>query len=136
VKPVFVDTSGFFAVFVDDDPNHDHAVRLFARAERERWRLLTSWFVVFETHALLLNRARQAREARLTFLGRIEDDRYQVVRFRRRDIDMALEIVRSHHDKKYSLCDAHSFAAMERLRIRSAISLDNDFRSYGRFEIM
>jgi len=136
VKSVFVDTSGFFAVFVDDDPNHDHAVEVFARAEQERWRLLTSWFVAFETYALLVNRAQRAREAGLTFLGRIENDRYQIVRFRQRDIDKALEIVRSHRDKKYSLCDAHSFVVMERLKVSTAISFDSDFKSYGRFDIL
>ncbi len=43
----------------------------------------------------------------------------------------AIAIVRAHRDKSYSLCDALSFVVMEQLRIREAISFDQDFRSYG-----
>jgi predicted nucleic acid-binding protein len=136
VRRAFVDTSGFFALLVRDDDHHEPAQELFARAERERWRLLPTNFVVFETHTLLLNRVRSGREIALAFLDRFPDDKVQVIRFRRADVDKAFAIIRSHRDKEYSLCDAHSFAAMERLKIRDVISFDSDFRSYGRFDVL
>jgi predicted nucleic acid-binding protein len=109
---------------------------LFVRAQREKWRLVTTSSVVLEAHALLLNRARPGRETALAFLGSISADRYQVVRPTRSDEQKALAIVRSHGDKAYSLCDAVSFAVMERLGIREAIAFDRDFRTYGRFAIL
>lgn len=136
MKRVFVDTSGFFAHIVRDDDNHEPAQELFARAEQERWRLFTTVAVVFETHALLLHRARPGREIALGFLDKLATDQYQVVRFRRVDEQRAIAIIRSHRDKKYSLCDAHSFAVMERLRVASAITFDHDFRTYGRFAVL
>ena len=53
-----------------------------------------------------------------------------------RDEATAIAIVRAHRDKSYSLCDALSFVVMEQLRIREAISFDQDFRSYGRFAVL
>ena len=79
---------------------------------------------------------RRGREAALSFLDRLANARVQIIGLNQRDIDEALKIVRSYRDKKYSLCDAHSFVVMERLRVGAAISFDSDFRSYGRFEIL
>jgi predicted nucleic acid-binding protein len=59
-----------------------------------------------------------------------------VVRVRKTDEDKAIALIRAYRDKLYSLCNALSFVVMERLRIREAISLDQDFRSYGRFTVL
>jgi predicted nucleic acid-binding protein len=136
VSRIFVDTSGFYALVDSDDQHHNVSHNLFDRAERETWRLVTTNAVVFETHALMMNRFRSRREVALAFLDTISADRYQVVRVLRRDEDRAIAIIRAHCDKSYSLCDALSFAVMERLRIREAISFDQDFRSYGRFTVL
>ena len=71
MRRVFVDTSGFYALIIRDDLNHDRAHDLFARAQQEKWRLLTTNAVVFETHALLLHRARPGREIALAFLDTV-----------------------------------------------------------------
>src|SRR5712692_3748679 len=69
-------------------------------------------------------------------LEAIGADAYRVVRVRKTDEDKAIALIRAHRDKLYSLCDALSFVVMERLRIREAISFDQDFRSYGRFAVL
>ena len=130
---VFVDTSAFFALTVVEDQNHIHTRELFAQAYRESWSLVTTNAVVAETHALILNRARPGREKALEFLEAIGADAYRMVRVRKTDEDKAIALIRAHRD---SLCDALSFVVMERLRIREAISLDQDFRSYGRFTVL
>jgi uncharacterized protein len=133
-----VDTSAFFAlaVVVAEDQKHVRALELFAQAERESWRLVTTNAILLETHALLLNRSRPGREKALEFLEAIEADTYQVVRVTETDENKAVALVRAHVDKLYSLCDTLSFVVMERLRIRDAIAFDQDFRSYGRFAIL
>jgi predicted nucleic acid-binding protein len=136
VRRVFVDTSGFYALIDGDDQHHELANEVFYRAEHEKWRLVASNAVVFETHALLLNRLRPGREIALTFLDSIAKDPYQVARASRADEQKAIAVIRAHRDKSYSLCDALSFVIMERLRIRDAISFDQDFRSYGRFAVL
>jgi uncharacterized protein len=121
---------------VGNDENHLRAQELFTLAQRERWRLVTTNVVAVETHALFLHRARPARETALKFLNAIKSDTYDVVRIRKDDEAKAIALIRAHRDKMYSLCDALSFVVMERLRIREAISFDQDFRSYGRFAVL
>ena len=58
MKPVFVDSSGFFAHFVAADAFHEKATSLFRQAKAERWRLVTTNAVVFEAYALFLYRTR------------------------------------------------------------------------------
>lgn len=133
---VFVDTSGFYALIVGKDENHGRANELFTLAQREAWRLVTTNAVVFETHALLLHRARPGRETALDFLDAVQADTYNVVRVRENDEEKAIALIRAHGDKLYSYCDALSFVVMERLRIREVIAFDQDFRTYGKFALL
>jgi uncharacterized protein len=136
LKPVFVDTSGFYALIVHRDQNHPRAHPILPRAVRETWRLVTTNAVVFETYALLLARARPPREVALKFLDSVEAKAYDVVRLLKTDEERAIALIRSHSDKTYSLCDASSFVVMERLGITEAVAFDQDFRSYGQFVIL
>ncbi len=136
MKSVFVDISGFYALIVRRDENHARAHQVFTRSAREAWRLVTTNAVIFETHALLLARARPPREVAVKFLDSVEARAYDVVRLMRTDEDQAIKLIRSHSDKTYSLCDASSFTVMERLGIIEAIAFDQDFRSYGHFVIL
>ena len=56
MKTVFVDTSGFFAVLDQTDPFHPQATAMFQRAERERWTLWTTNYVIAETWAVVQRR--------------------------------------------------------------------------------
>ena len=111
------------------------ADQLFTRAAREAWRLVATNAVIFETHALLLARARPP-EVALKFLDSVEAGVCDVVRLLKTDEEQAIALIRSHRDKTYSLCDASSFAVMERLGISEAIAFDQDFQSYGHFVIL
>ncbi len=136
MKHVFVDTGGFFAHLVSEDPLHVRAGELFAQAEREGWHLITTNAVVYETHALLTNRAREGREAGLRFLEHIERGLCEIVHLTQDDEARAIPILRDHHDKPYSFWDALSFVVMERLGVTEAIAFDRHFRDYGRVTIL
>jgi predicted nucleic acid-binding protein len=101
VKRVFVDTSGFFALLVEEDQFHQYARLLFQRANAERWRLVTTNVVIIETYALLLVRSHRGRHDALRFLDMIEKDAYQVERIRKTDEARAIALVRAHQDKTY-----------------------------------
>jgi uncharacterized protein len=136
VKRVFIDSSGFFAHLAAADPFHKQATALFQQARAERWCLVTTNAVVFETYALLLYRTRNGRAHALAFLDGLDRGFCAVERVTVRDETKAMALVRTHEDKAYSLCDASSFVVMERLRIREAIAFDRHFREYGRFVIL
>ena len=112
MKRVFVDSGGFFALLAAEDRFHDHARSLFARADAERWRLVTTNAVVVETYSLLLARSRGGRVTALAFLDMVGDDTSQIGRVRRRDDERAIALLRAHEDKSYSFCDASSFVVM------------------------
>jgi uncharacterized protein len=112
VKPVFVDSSGFFAHLAGTDPFHEQTVTLFQRAQAERWRLVTTNAVIFETYALLLYRTRNGRANALAFLDSIERGFCSIERLSAQDEARAGVILRAHEDKAYSLCDAASFAGV------------------------
>ena len=136
MRPVFVDSGGFFAHLVSEDLLHNRAAALFAQADREHWRLFTTNAVVYETHALLTNRAREGRDAGLQFLEQIERGLCAVVRLTHEDEMKATALLHAHGDKNYSLCDALSFVATERLGITDVIAFDRHFREYGTLTIL
>ena len=59
-----------------------------------------------------------------------------VERVSKEDENLAIDLVRSHEDKTYSLCDAMSFVVMARLGITDAIAFDRHFAEYGQFALL
>lgn len=131
MKVVFVDTGAFYAAINRKDQNHDTAVALFKRALDEKWRLVTSNFVVAETHALLLGRL--GRDLASAWLRSVPAG---VVRVSKGDEEKARRIIFGYIDKDFSYCGAASFAVIERLRIREAMAFDRHFQQYGKFGLL
>ena len=53
MKPVFVDTSGFYAILDATDPFHPGARDCFTRARADSWDMVTTSYVVHESWALI-----------------------------------------------------------------------------------
>src|SRR6266487_3062946 len=104
MRRLFVDTSAYFALTDQRDENHEAAVRFIHQLIRERVELLTTNYILAETHTLLLNR-----------IG----------------YTTALDIIRIYTDKEFSLVDAISFATMERFHMTQAFAFDPHFAQYG-----
>lgn len=96
---------------------------------QERWQLVTTNFVLAETHALVLARRNRFLAARV--LAEIDASPTLVVRAEEGDERRAREIIERYADKAFSLTDAISFAVMERLRIGVALTFDRHFAQYG-----
>ncbi|GEM_PF-4164707 len=60
---VFSDTSGYYAAMIENDENHDAALVILSRLERERVRFFTTLYVLAELHALVINRRRNPQLA-------------------------------------------------------------------------
>ncbi|MBI2998263.1 MAG: PIN domain-containing protein [Deltaproteobacteria bacterium] len=131
MKAVFVDTGAFYAAINQKDDNHREARVLFNRAVEEQWRLITSNFVVAETHALILTRMR--RDLATAWLRSIPAS---IIRVSRADEEKAKRIIFGYRDKEFSYCDATSFALVERLRVKEAMAFDAHFEQYGRFGLL
>lgn len=131
MRMVFVDTGAFYAAINRTDRHHDQSVVLLMQAVKDGWRLITSNFVVAETHALVLTRL--GRDLARAWLRGIPA---AVFRVSAADEEKAARIIFGYRDKAFSYCDAASFALIERLRIRNAMSFDRHFEQYGKFELL
>ena len=131
MKVVFMDTGAFYAAINRKDENHSEAAALFRRAIEEEWRLITSNFVVAETHALIL--ARMGRELAVAWLRSIPAN---IIRVSKADEEKAKRIIFGYRDKEFSFCDATSFALIEKLRIKEAMAFDRHFGQYGKFGLL
>ena len=56
MRRLFVDTSAYFALTDKRDENHEAAAHFIHQFIRERTELLTTNYIIAETHTLLLNR--------------------------------------------------------------------------------
>ena len=101
MQTVFVDTGAFYAALNRRDQNHTEAVELFNRAIAEQWKLVTSNFVIAETHALILTRL--GRDLAASWLRSAPT---VVIRVLPRDEDRGKRIIFGFRDKGFSYCDA------------------------------
>ncbi len=128
MKLVFVDTSGFYAFLDRTDPFHDKAKNLFVRARDEKWRLLTTSYVVHESWALI--QARLGWEAVEDWLGSL------VPLCEVEWVDETLHRLgsaraRQAKERRLSLTDCVSFEVMSASGCSEAIADDEHFRKSG-----
>lgn len=129
-RSIFVDTSAYFAVTDTRQANHPIALAIARRLAAEHRPMVTSNFVLAETHALLVNRI--GHRIALNVLQELDHSQsLTVVRVSAADEDRARQILVQYHDKPFSLTDTTSFAIMERLKIGQVFTFDRDFAQFG-----
>jgi hypothetical protein len=134
VKKLFVDTAGWVAAADRDDPAGPAV-----RAARDKWLergggLVTTDYVCAETLTVLRFRvgldAAEAWWAQVEGSGRLMFEAVDAVRAER-----ARALCFRYRDKDFSFVDCTSFAVMQELRIRQALTLDRHFEQM-RFEVV
>jgi predicted nucleic acid-binding protein len=127
---VLVDTSAVFALLDRSDAHHRAARETLEALTKRRAEPVLTNFVVAESHALLLGRL--GGEIARTWLLR---NSWPVERVTEEDETRAKAIVGRYTDKTFSFTDATSFAAMERLGLKTVFCFDPHFRQYG-FQVL
>ena len=130
---IFLDASFWIAYRDERQEQHTQAVELLQRAFRERARFFTTLPVICEIHA---NFARSRRKKRAVIDDFYSNPVVEIADVSARDQHDALDLLRTHHDKSCSLCDAISFVVMRRLKVARALVFDDHFRQFGEFEII
>ena len=125
---ILVDTSFFFPLFNQSDPDHGkvRAALQDFRGQRPRDLLLTTNHIVFETVTLARSRVDHAAAVRVS-QALLEETIARVHWATEDEQRAALEYLARYQDKKYSAVDCLSFVLMERLGISEALTLDSDF---------
>src|SRR5437016_5979929 len=120
MRKIFVDTSAYFSLANDKDINHENATRIMYNLGQERADLITTNYVIAETHGLILKRI--GYTTALQVIEEIYKSRTRIYRVREVEERKALEIVRKYTDKEFSLIDTISFATMESLHLRQVFT--------------
>ena len=125
---IFVDTSGFYAVFDRDDANHEKAKTAWGKWLQSGETLVTNNYVLVETLALLQHRlgiaAVRAFHEDVMPLLRVE---WIVEEQHRAAVEAALAAGR----RKLSVVDCVSFQTMRHGDLRSAFCFDPHFSEQG-----
>jgi predicted nucleic acid-binding protein len=127
MKPVFVDTSGWYDLLFSGAPKHDAIVSLMRQPGAS---FVTSTYVIDELVALLLTRSDHATAARAG--GHIRSA--AEVRVEHPDATEELQawsLFLDRPNKTCTLTDSLSFVIMRRLKIEAAIATDDHFRHEG-----
>lgn len=128
MKPVFVDTSGFYAFLDRTDHFHAEARRLVLRSRDMGWSLFTSSYVVHETWALI--QARLGWDAVEDWLGTLLPA-CEIVRVDERLHEVGAARARQARQRRLSLTDCVSFEVMLARGCREAIADDAHFAELG-----
>ena len=129
---MFVDTSGWFCVFDEKDWRHTDAVAKYDSVAK----VVTHSYIIAEFVALCESRKKD-RKAGLRFIDYLLNDSIiEMIWVDERLNDAALTHLNSRLDKKWSLCDAASFVAMDEKRLVDALTTDHHFRQAGFIQLL
>lgn len=132
VRPLLVDTSAFYARFVDNAPRHDAAQAVFEgirNGDLPYRPLVTSSYVVSETATLLLRKA--SHEVASDAVDRIRQSRLvSIVHPDEAGFEAVCRSFDRFDDQTISFVD-HSIAVLSRSRnIDHVFAFDDDFRTF------
>lgn len=127
---MFVDTSGFYALLVQDDAAHARAKAILARAARSRDRFVTTDYVLDETATLLKARG-HGRLAAAFFETVFASAACRVEWMDPEAFAQTRQFFLKHHDQAWSFTDCFSFRVMRLLGLRDALTTDTHFRETG-----
>ena len=130
---VFIDSSFWITYREETEARWTEAQRILSELFRQRTRFVTTLPVVCETHASF---SRNPRKRALVLKDLCHNPLVMIEAVSHQDQKAALELLSTHHDKTYPLCDAISFVIMRRLKIARVAAFDVHFRQFGEFEII
>jgi predicted nucleic acid-binding protein len=128
---IFVDTSAWYALEVEDEINHEKARSFLLELATGQYGVaITTDYVLDETMTLL--KSKKGLPVAVAFIEKIRKSKSVRVFWVSESIfDKALGIFRKSVDSQWSFTDCTSFALMKDLAITKAFTLDNHFKQAG-----
>ena len=128
--PIFVDSAGFFALQVRQDPARPTALSEMQRRASGESLWVTSDYILEEAATLLRARGHYDKALGLLELA-TASDMFRVEWITPERFERARGIFERYRDQDYSFTDCVSFALMQELRISSALTTDAHFDRMG-----
>jgi predicted nucleic acid-binding protein len=130
VPDVFMDSSGFLALWDSSDSHHSAALRLQGELAHKHRRFVTTDYILDETVTLLL--VRHSHAAAEDFLDSATRSQALYVEWVGQDrFYAAAGLFNRHRDKQWSFTDCTSFSVMRELKIRDSFTTDRHFLQAG-----
>jgi hypothetical protein len=125
---IFVDTSAWYAVEVEDDVNHKKACKFLSLIASGKYGIsITTDYVLDETLTLL--RSRRDLMSATMFMDKIKkSSSVRVFWIDENLFEKALNIFQKSNHKSWSFTDCTSFVLMRELSISEAFTFDSHFR--------
>lgn len=125
---MFIDASFWIALMDRTDQNHDHATEHWLSTSGVEWRRITTNWTLYEALTFLNSRAKARHDLALGLLNLIDTSNTLVVDAASFE-DAALDIFRTHSDKRWSVVDCANFVCIQERQSLFALSYDKrDFR--------
>ncbi|MEI6421665.1 MAG: hypothetical protein WCP55_05560 [Lentisphaerota bacterium] len=130
VRDVFIDTSGFYSLIVENDIAHRDAVLLLDDSKKNKFSFVTTDYILDETATLL--KARGLVHVLPAFFESVLSS--NICRIEWTDSDRfiaAKNYFIRHEDKDYSFTDCVSFVTMSELKLKRVLTSDRHFLQAG-----
>ncbi len=130
MEKVFIDTSGWVALFVENDKYHKKAASFFEEIKNSKAIIYTSDYVIDETITTILVRGSHKQSVlagEALFISKI----IKIVHICPDYLRVAWELYQKYKDKMFSFTDVTSFAVMKDLNIGKALAFDREFMQAG-----
>jgi hypothetical protein len=127
---VFIDTSGWAALFVKNDINHKKAVTIFAELKDSQASLYTSDYVIDETITVISARSSHQQSVfagNVLFSSKIVRNIYVSPQY----LESAWKLYQKYYDKEFSFTDVTSFVIVKDMGIEKVFSFDRNFQQAG-----
>ncbi len=130
MEKVFVDTSGWVALFVANDKDHKKAAPIFDDLKRLKVLIYTSDYVIDETITTILARGNHKQSV---FAGKVllTSEIIKIVHIFPDYFQSAWKLYQKYKDKNFSFTDVTSFTVMKDLNINRAFAFDREFIQAG-----
>jgi predicted nucleic acid-binding protein len=128
---IFVDTSAWYAIEVEDDLNHEKACAFLSKIASGKYGVsITTDYILDETLTLL--RSRTDLNSAANFFDKIRKSKsVRVFWIDESLFEKALDIFKKSDHKSWSFTDSASFALMRELFLSDAFTFDSHFREAG-----
>lgn len=130
MQKIFVDTSGWVALFVKNDSYHKKALDIFEGLKVSKSIMFTSDYVIDETITTILVRG-DHKQSVIAGQSLLTSKIIKLVCVNTDYFQDAWELYQKYRDKKFSFTDVTSIVIMKELNINKAFSFDREFVQAG-----
>ncbi len=130
MEKVFIDTSGWVALFSKNDVNNEHAVNVFGMINMKNIEIYTSDYVVDETITTIRMRS-DHKSSVVAGKALLDSELIRIVNVAPDYLPGTWKMYQKYKDKRFSFTDVSCFNIMKDLGIKKLLSFDREFAQAG-----